>query len=78
MNRVEAEARMRTLVGEPMMDGDVQTILTGWACECGEDLGPTATVMKCVGCQGLKVGQPDPAEVAAREEKLRKKALAWT
>ena len=78
MNGAEAEYRRRTLIGEGMMDGDDRTVTTGWACECGEEVGPGPTLMKCIGCQGMRVGKVDPQETAAREEKLRNTALAWT
>ena len=76
-NEVEAEYRRRTFVGAGM-DGDVETVSMGWACECGREIGPDANLLKCVGCEGLLVGKLDPGEAAAREQALTKNALAWT
>ena len=78
VNGAEAENRRRTLIGKRMMDGDDRTVTTGWACECGEEVGPGPTLMKCIGCQGMRVGKVDPQETTAREERLRNTALAWT
>ena len=78
MNEAEAESRWRILVEEGMVDGDNRIGVTGWACECGEEVGPATTLMKCVGCQGMRVGKVDPREIVAREDKLRETALAWT
>ena len=78
MNVAEAEFRRRTLIEEGLMDGDDRTVTTGWACECGKEVGPDPTLMKCIGCDGMRVGRLDPRETAAREERLRKTALAWT
>lgn len=75
-NSVEAELR-RTFVGEGM-DGDVKTVAMGYACQCGEEIGPNTTLLKCVGCQGLQVGKMDPLEAMTRERAMRKAALAWT
>lgn len=76
-NSVEAEFRRRHFVGKGM-DGNVKTVITGWACECGKEIGSGATLMRCVGCRGMRIGKVDPQDVAAREETLRKTALAWT
>ena len=76
-NDVEAEFRKRTLVGVGM-DRGVKIVTMGWACQCGRDIGPDATLRKCYGCQGMRVGEVERQEVAAREETLRKTALAWT
>lgn len=76
-NSVEAEFRRRTFIGEGM-DGDVKTVRMGWNCECGEEIGPNATLMKCIGCQGLHVGKIDPLEAMARAHSLTRTALAWT
>ena len=57
---------------------DVGTVMTGWACECGREIGPDAALMKCLGCQGILIGKLDPREAAAREKCFRKTALAWT
>lgn len=77
-NEVEAEYRRRTIV-ELGMDGKAETVaMMGWACECGREIGPDATLLKCVGCQGMLVGKLDPGEAAAREQALTKNALAWT
>ena len=78
-NDAEAEARRRTLIEKALIDGgEVSTVTTGWACECGEEVGPGPTLMKCVGCDGMTVGKVEPKETAAREERLRGTALAWT
>lgn len=74
---VEAEFRRRTFIGEGM-DGDVKTVVMGWACQCGREIGPNATLMKCVGCQGMLFGRPDPQKESAREKASMKTALAWT
>lgn len=76
-NSVEAEFRRRHFVGKGM-DGNVKTVITDWACECGKEIGSGATLMRCVGCRGMRIGKVDPQDVAAREETLRKTALAWT
>lgn len=76
-NSVEAEFRRRHFVGKGM-DGNVETVIMGWACECGKEIGSSATLMRCVGCQGMRLGKVDPQEAAAREETLRKTALAST
>ena len=76
-NSVEAGFRRRSLLGEGM-DGNVKTVMTGWVCECGKEIGPGVTLMKCIGCRGMRVGKVDPREAAAREKSLRKTALAWT
>ena len=77
MNSVEAEFRRRTFIGEGM-DGEVKTVVLGWACECGGEIGPDATLMICIGCQGMVVGKLDPQEKVARENAMTKTALAWT
>ena len=76
-NSVEAEVRRRTLVGV-RMDRGLKTVTVGWACKCGRDIGPDATLSKCIGCRGMRVGGVEPQEAAAREKTLRKTALAWT
>ncbi|KAF6219386.1 hypothetical protein HO133_005212 [Letharia lupina] len=76
-NCVEAEFRRRTFIGKGM-DGDVETVVIGWACECGGEIGPNATLVKCIGCQGLGVGKIDSLVAIARESALMKTALAWT
>ena len=76
-NGVEAELRRRTLVGMRMEKG-VKTVTIGWACECGREIGPDATLSKCIGCRGIRGGGVEPQEAAAREVTLRKTALAWT
>ena len=76
-NSVEAELRRRKFI-EAGIDGDVETVMTGWACECGREVGPDAEFIKCIGCKGMRVGTLDPQEVAAREKGLRKTTLAWT
>ena len=74
---MEAEFRRRTIVREGM-DRDVKTAFLGWACPCGQDIGPDATLLRCTGCQGLRVGRLDAQEAAPRENALRKAAMAWT
>ena len=76
-NSVEVEFRRRTLIGKGM-DGKVSTVMTGWACECGKEVGSGVTLMKCIGCQGMRIGNIDPQETTVREKMLRKTALAWT
>ena len=76
-NEVEAEYRRRMIIGA-RMDGDVKTVMTGWACSCGREIGPDANLLKCVGCEGKLDGKLDPGEAAARERALTKNALAWT
>lgn len=76
-NTVEAEFRRRTFIGEGM-DGDVKTVKMGWACDCGGEIGPDATLMMCIGCQGMIVGKLNPHEEVARQNALTKTALAWT
>lgn len=76
-NSVEAEFRRRTFI-RAEMDGNVKTVAMGWACECGDEIGPDATLMKCIGCQGMLVGKLDLREAMARENALTKNALAWT
>ena len=75
-NSVEAGFRRRTFVGEGML-GDVKTVVMGWACECGGEVGDDAVLIKCVGCQGMVVGKLDAQEQIARETTLMKAALAW-
>ena len=74
---VEAAFRRRTFVGK-RVDGDVKTVMMGWACECGGEIGPNATLIKCVGCQGMVIGKVVPQEESSRETTLMKNALAWT
>ncbi len=76
-NGVEGEFRRRTIIGEGM-DGNVKTVIMGWLCSCGGEIGPDATLLKCIGCDGLRVGKLDPQETAVREMVLTKTALAWT
>lgn len=75
-NTVEAESR-RNLVGRGM-DKDASTVITGWLCECGKAIGPGPRVMKCVGCQGTRIGAVNPKEEAAREKAFRKMAFKCT
>ena len=78
-NEAEGEARQRTLIEKALIDGgEVSTVTAGWACQCGEEIGPGPTLMKCVGCDGMTVGKVKPKETAAREERLRETTLAWT
>lgn len=74
---VEAESRRRTFVGEGK-DGQVKTVWMGWKCACGGEIGPDATLLKCVGCQGMIVGRLDPQLAIARDTALTNTALAWT
>ena len=76
-NSVEAEFRRRNFVGKGM-DGNVKTVITGWVCECGKEIGSGTTLMRCVGCRGMRTGKFDPQEAASRAESSRKTALAWT
>lgn len=79
MNEAEAEGRRRILVGGKLytLDGEDETVMTGWACECGEEVGSERTnLLKCLGCKEVRVGKLDPQDKAAREKKFRKKALA--
>lgn len=76
-NAVEAEVRRRTFVGKDRV-GDVRTVIMGWVCECGREIGPETTLMKCIGCEGMRIGKIDPRLMAAKEQAMTKKALAWT
>ncbi len=76
-NSVEAEFRRRLIIGEEK-DGHVETVVISWSCECGEEIEPDATLMRCIGCQGMTVGKLDPQEVVARENALAKTAFTWT
>lgn len=76
-NRVEAEFRRRTFVGVGM-DGDVKTVVMGWLCECGGEIGPNCRLMKCVACQGMIVKQYDPQMAIAQDTAFLNAALAWT
>ena len=75
-NMVEAEFRRRA-IDRSGMDRVVETAYTGWACECGQDIEPAATLLRCTGCRGLQLGILEPQEMATREEALKKTALAW-
>lgn len=76
-DRVEAESRRRSFVGEGK-DGQDKTVILGHVCECGGEIGPNTTLLKCVGCQGMIVGRLDPQLAIAREIALTNTALAWT
>lgn len=76
-NIVEAEFRRRIFVGEGT-DGDVKTVFMGWACECGGQIGPNATMIKCIGCQGMAVGKLNARGTFSREMAWTNTALAWT
>ena len=76
-DNVEAAFRRRTLVGKGMV-GDVKTVVTGWACECGKEVEPSTTLMKCIGCEGVDIGKIDSRGKIAREIALAKTTLAWT
>lgn len=76
-NSVEAEFRRRTIIGAGT-DRGVETVWMGWMCECGREIGPDATLMTCIGCDGIRVEKLDPGEIMAREKALTKNAFAWT
>ena len=75
---VEAAVRRRTYVGEGPTEEDVETVLMGWECECGRQIGPNSTLMRCIGCQGILVGELDSQRYVARESALTKTTFAWT
>lgn len=76
-NGVEAEFRRRRFMGKGV-NGKIKTVIMGWTCECGREVGPDATLVKCIGCQGIRLGKLDPPEQAARERAMMKNAFAWT
>lgn len=76
-NSVEAEFRRRTIIGSGI-HGGIETVTTGWACDCGREIGPDATMMVCIGCDGIRFDKLDPGEITAREKALTKNALAWS
>ena len=73
---VESEWRRDSIAAG--MDGHVKTVALGWKCECGSQIGPDATMMKCYGCQGLRDGKLDPPREQARQNTLTKNTCSWT
>ena len=76
-NSVETDFRRRIFPADGK-DGEVETVTFDFACECGRAVEADSTVLKCVGCRGVRFGKLSRQGVFDHEEVLRRNVLAWT
>ena len=76
-NSVEADFRRKIFPADGK-DGEVEAVTFDFACQCGKAVESDSTVLKCVGCEGVRFGKLSRQGVFDHEEVLRKNVLAWT